>query len=305
MNLLITGAAKFNNEQISELENLGYAISYQPDESAAPETDFASADAVVCNGLFLHHDIDAFENLKFIQLTSAGLDRVPLDRINERKIKLCNARGVYSVPMAEFAVGGILNIYKGFNGFYDNQKKHIWDKNRKVRELEGSVAAIVGCGSIGNECAKRLRTFSVKLIGVDIVKPQADLYDEFVEVENIKKAFSEADIVILTLPLTDETRDMVNLDLLSCCKKDVLIVNLARGALINETDLITVLKNGLAGGAFLDVFEEEPLREDSPLWDMDNVIVTPHNSFVSDKNSDRFFKLAYENLKAFAKGETV
>ena len=305
MNLLITGAAKFNNEQISALEALGYGISYQPDESAAPGTNFAAVDAVVCNGLFLHHDIDAFERLKFIQLTSAGLDRVPLDRINERGIKLCNARGVYSVPIAEFALAGILNMYKVFNGFYDNQKKHVWDKNRNAGELAGSVAAIVGCGSIGSECAKRLKAFSVKLIGVDIVKPQSDLYDEFIETADIKEAFKKADIVILTLPLTDETRGMVNLDLLSCCKKDALIVNLARGAVINEADLITALKNGLAGGAFLDVFEEEPLREDSPLWDMDNVLVTPHNSFVSDKNADRFFSLAYENLKAFAKGETV
>ena len=305
MNLLITGAAKFNNEQISALESLGYAISYQPDESAAAGTDFATVDAVVCNGLFLHHDIDDFANLRFVQLTSAGLDRVPLDRINERGIKLCNARGVYSVPMAEFALAGILNMYKDFNGFYGNQKKHLWDKNRNAKELANSVAAVVGCGSIGSECAKRLKAFSVRIIGVDIVKPQTDYYDEYIETSDIKEAFRKADIIILTLPLTEETRGMINLDLLSCCKKNALIVNLARGAVINEDDLITALRNGLAGGAFLDVFSQEPLAEDSPLWDMDNVIVTPHNSFVSDKNSDRFFILAYENLKAFAKGETV
>ena len=109
--------------------------------------------------------------------------------------------------------------------------------------------------------------------------------------------------LILTLPLTDETRNMFNKELLSQCKNDAILVNIARGAVVDEEDLINALKANKLGGAVLDVFETEPLDEKSELWDFQNVVITPHNSFVSPKNNERLYNVVYNNLKEFMKGE--
>ena len=302
MKLLITGAFSATAEQLDMLSSLGFELMLQKDERGVPECDFSEADAVICNGLFLYHDISEFKELKFIQLTSAGLDRVPLDEIRKRGITLFNARGVYSVPMAELALAGTLSLYKHLNTFSENQKAHMWQKDRELRELCGETVAIVGCGSVGTECAKRFSTFGTRVIAVDITKPESEIYSEFYDINDIKKALGIADTVVLTLPLTDETRGMFNGEMFSHFKDGSVLVNVSRGAVVNENDLIKALGNGKPAGAVLDVFENEPLDESSKLWGMKNVIITPHNSFVSPKNNARLFKLAYDNLKASMKG---
>ncbi len=303
MKLLMTGAFNCTAEQKLNIEKLGCEVLFQQMENEPLCEEMFTVDAVVCNGLFLHNDLDKFSNLKFVQLTSAGLDRVPLLRMNEKGITLCNARGVYSTPMAEWALAGVLTLYKHTNEFYSNQKNHKWVKDRNIKELSGSTVCIVGCGSVGTECAKLFKPFSGEIIAVDIVKPVSDLYDTYYAINDISKAVKNADVVILTLPLTTETRNMFSKDLLSQFKSDAILVNIARGAVVNETDLINSLKNGELGGAVLDVFETEPLGEESELWNLENVIITPHNSFVSPKNSERLYNVVYNNLKDFMKGE--
>ncbi len=302
MKLLVTGAFNATDEQLDKLSELGYEIMRQQDERGKPECDFSEADAVICNGLFLYHDISEFRSLKVIQLTSAGLDRVPLEEIRKRNIALFNARGVYSVPMAEFALAGVLNLYKRLNSFYDNQKQHLWQKDRQLSELCGKTVAIVGCGSVGTECAKRFKAFDTKIISVDVFNHCNKIYDEFCHISNIGSVLGEADIVILTLPLTDKTKGLFDGGMFSQFKDGSVLVNISRGAVVNEADLAAALESGKLSGAVLDVFETEPLDGGSPLWDMPNVIITPHNSFVSGNNGARLFALAYDNLKKSAKG---
>ena len=302
MKLLVTGAFNATDEQLDKLSALGYEIMRQQDERGKPECDFSEADAVICNGLFLYHDISEFKSLKVIQLTSAGLDRVPLDEIKKRNIALFNARGVYSVPMAEFALAGVLNLYKHLNSLYENQRQHLWQKDRQLSELCGKTVAIVGCGSVGFECAKRFKAFDTKIISVDVFNHCNKIYDEFCHISNIGSVLGEADIVILTLPLTDKTRGLFNGEMFSRFKDGSVLVNISRGAAVNEADLAAALESGKLSGAVLDVFETEPLDGESVLWNMPNVTVTPHNSFVSGNNSARLFELAYDNLKKSAKG---
>lgn len=302
MKLLVTGAFTITAEQFDMLSSLGCEIMFQKDERGKPECDFSEADAVICNGLFLYHDISEFKNLKLIQLTSAGLDRVPIEEIKRRNIALFNARGVYSVPMAEFALSGVLSLYKHLNTFYESQKSHIWQKDRNLHELCGETVAVVGCGSVGTECAKRFSAFGTRVIAVDITKPKNEVYSDFYNIKDIKKALDIADVVVLTVPLTDETRNMFNEDMFSCFKENSVLVNISRGAVVNENDLINALESRKLSGAVLDVFENEPLDESSRLWDMNNIIITPHNSFVSSKNNARLFSLAYDNLKNSMKG---
>lgn len=300
MNLLLTGAFAYTEAQKEQLKSLGAEITFVQDEREPLTIDMSQFDAVVCNGLFLQNDITAFKSLRFIQATSAGLDRMPLEYIKENGIVLRNARGVYSVPMAEFAVSGVLSLYKHTVRFLKNQETHAWVKDRGVRELAGDTVLIVGCGSVGTECAKRFKAFDMRVLAADICRPTADCYDGYFPMDALSEALSAADVVVLTLPLTEETRGMFGKTLFARCKSDAILVNLARGAVVCEADLADALQSGLLGGAVLDVFEIEPLPQDSPLWEMENVLVTPHNSFVSPKNSERLFRCIYENLKAFS-----
>ncbi len=303
MKLLMTGAFNCTDEQKLNIEKLGCEVMFQQMENEPLSQEMFTADGVICNGLFLHNDLDKFPNLKFVQLTSAGLDRVTVDRMKEKGITLCNARGVYSTPMAEWTLTGVLTLYKHTNEFYSNQQKHKWVKDRSVKELSGSKICVVGCGSVGTECAKMFKPFASEIIAVDIVKPASDLFDNYYTINNVTEALKNADVVILTLPLTDETRNMFNKKLLSQFKNDAILVNIARGAVVNEEDLINALKNNALGGAVLDVFNTEPLNEKSELWDLENVIITPHNSFVSQKNNERLYNVVYNNLKEFMKGK--
>lgn len=301
MRLLLTGAFAFSEVQLNALRALGAELVFQKDERGAPETDFAAVDAVVCNGLFLYHDIAEFKNLKFVQLTSAGLDRVPLDYIREKGIKLYNARGVYSVPMAEWALCGVLSLYKHLNAFSEKQKNHLWEKDREVRELSGDTALIVGCGSVGTACAVRFKAFGMRVIAADIVNPQSDAYDAYFPMQKIDNALETADVIVLTLPLTEDTRGFFQRERFSHCKNGAILVNIARGAVVKEKDLTYALISGNLGGAVLDVFEDEPLPQESPLWEMENVVITPHNSFVSPKNNERLFSVMLQNIKTFLK----
>lgn len=296
MNLMITGAYKYTPEQVEKIEELGLNtdfIQFEKDEISEPE----KYDAVICNGLFLHHEIEKFKRLKYIQLTSAGLDRVPVDYIKKNKIELYNARGVYSIPMAEYAVLKILELYKQSRKFYKNQEQHEWIKNRNLIELFGKTAAILGCGSVGIETSKRLKAFGATVIGIDVLECSSMYIDQYGDIKDVFNILPKCDIVVLTLPLTEETHHLVNSEFLQRMKKNSILVNISRGGVVEQVALINALENKKIMGAALDVFNEEPLSENSRLWDMDNVIITPHNSFVGDGNHSRMFDVIYKNLK--------
>lgn len=294
MNVLVTGAFQLNSEELAALESAGHKVFTRPDERAPVEQP-ERYEAVVCNGLFLYNPIERFTNLRLIQLTSAGLDRVPLDYIHAHGIELHNAAGVYSVPMAEFAIGGILQLYKQSRFFAENQAQHKWEKHRGLLELSGKRACILGCGDVGREIAKRLKAFGCHVTGVNRTVRVLPDFERVLPLEKLSDAASACDILICCIALTAETRGIVSKDIFDCLPSGAIFVNVARGVLADEAAMTAWLQNG--GHAVLDVFEEEPLPENSPLWDMENVILTPHNSFVGDGNRERMWQTIKENLK--------
>lgn len=296
MKLLVTGAWNCIEKQLDELCGLGYEIVYMQNEKDELPFGAEDSEGIICNGLFLYHDVGAFEKLKFIQLTSAGYDRVPLDYVREKNIKVFNARGVYSIPMAEFALSGVLQLYKNAKFFHENQNECKWEKNRSLLELYCKSVCIVGCGSVGNECAKRFSAFGCRVIGVDIAPYDVEFYEKMVALDKLDAVLEESDIVVLTLPLTEETKGLFDEKRFEKMKSGAVLVNISRGAVVREETLITSLNNKLYG-AVLDVFENEPLDTTSLLWNMENVIITPHNSFVGEGNSKRLFDVIYENLR--------
>lgn len=302
MRILLTGAINWTEEQKEEILCLGHEILYIQDERIPlkeQNIEVSQIEGVICNGLFLYNDIVDFKNLKYIQLTSAGLDRVPMEYIREHRIEIHNARGVYSIPMAEFALAGVLQFYKQSRFFYENQKKQQWNKYRGILELSGKTVCILGCGSVGTECAKRFKAFGCYVIGIDLFPRRDENYKSILELEQLQRVLPKSDVVVLTLPLTDETRHLLDAKKLALIKHNAIVVNIARGAVIDTEALISILQENKIGGAVLDVFEEEPLEANNALWKMENVIATPHNSFVGEGNRQRLQKVIIKNLEEF------
>lgn len=294
MNLLVTGAWSDGKNHIAELEAMGHIVTFMQYEKDALPCDFEWVEGVICNGLFLTHPIEKFTNLKYIQLTSAGFDRVDMNYVKAHNIEIYNARGVYSIPMAEFAVCGVLQLYKRAAFFRENQRNHLWEKHRGLLELAGKNVLIVGCGSVGNECAKRFKSFDCTITGVDLYPREDSLYSGMLPLEQLDSALKQADIVVLTLPLTEQTKHLINDSRLSLLKDGAVLVNIARGAIVDTEALIKNIYR--LGGAVLDVFEDEPLDENSPLWDKENIALTPHNSFVGEGNGERLRMENFNNL---------
>ena len=257
---------------------------------------YDAVEGVICNGLFVHHAIERFTFLKYIQLTSAGFDRVPMAYVRQKGIQIHNARGVYSVPMAEMAVCGVLQLYKQSRFFATNQADCRWEKHRTLLELSGKTVCIVGCGDVGKECAKRFSAFDCRVVGVNIRPKTLPYFEKIVLLEHLEEVLPQADVVILAVPLAPETEHLMNAAHFALMKPGAVLVNIARGPVVDTQAMIDALENRL-GGAVLDVFEEEPLCPDSPLWQMENVIITPHNSFIGDNSQDRLWRVVENNLK--------
>ena len=285
MNLLVTGAWKDVALHRCELERMGHTVTFMEWENGDLPVACTWVEGIVCNALFLYHPISLFPNLKYIQLVSAGYDRVDMQKIREKEIEIHNAKGVYSIPMAEFAVAGVLEEYKKLGAFRDQQRKHIWKKNRELRELSGKTVAIIGCGDVGRECAKRFKAFDTVVVGVNRTVRKAEYFDQIVGLDELDEVLQTADVVVVTLALSEETKGLVKGRLL---KPGALMVNISRGAIVDVTG---------TDSAILDVFENEPLDENDPLWDKEGVLITPHNSFVGEGNQRRLWDTIRSNLE--------
>lgn len=294
MKALVTGVLQATPADLDVLAHLGLSVTVHPDERTPVEHP-EQYEIVVCNGLFLFNDISRFTALRFVQLTSAGLDRVPLEEIRRRGIRLCNASGVYSGPMAEFALWGVLTCYKQGRFFSENQGQHRWLKHRSLRELDGKTVGILGCGSVGSACAGRFAAFGCTVLGVATSAREQRFFDAVYPMEQLDTLLPRLDILVLALPLTADTHHLLDEKRLSLLKEGAVLVNLARGAIVETEALLSALEHHLSG-AVLDVFETEPLPRDHPLWAHPNVILTPHNSFVGEHNHSRMMELLIRNL---------
>lgn len=293
--LLLTGCFSYSKEQIEKIKQLGFNITFVQNELEKLKIDVSKFEYVVCNGLFLNNEVEKFTNLKYVQATSAGLERLPIDYFNKHNIQYCNAKNVYSIPIAEWVIMFILNSYKSMNQFYKQKESKVWIKNRNIDELTDKVITIIGYGNIGKEIAKRLKAFGVIINVVDIYKVDDSLINESFLLDKIDRALSISDVVILSIALTDTTYHLINQDKLELMKNESILINVARGSLIDEQALIQKIEKFKS--VALDVFEREPLDINSKLWQTTNTIITPHNSFVSNKVNERMFKLILDNLK--------
>lgn len=294
MKALIT--YKHTEEEINKLKKLGYQLVYKNEKDISLTEEIKDVDVMVCFNPFEKIDIDDFPNLKWIQLGSAGINQVPEDKVLNRDIIVTNNRGGFSIPIAEWIVLRVLEMIKNTKEFHSLQASKTWKTDNSMLELHGKTIGFIGTGSIAQEAAKRLDSFGVNLLGFNFTGNQAKYFHQSFNINEIKAHIDKCDFLIVAAPYTEATHHLVNEDLFQSMKDGTYLVNIARGSIIDENALIKHLKSGKIRKAALDVFEVEPLPESSPLWEMEQVLISPHNSWGSEMIFQRRFELVYKNM---------
>ena len=244
--------------------------------------------------------LDRLPNVKWIQLLSAGYDGTDFDLIHEKKLIFTNAKDIYHISMAEDVLGKILFLNRNYGHYYDNMKQGIWHPIRREPELFESTVGILGTGSIGQTIASRLKAFNTHIIGYRQTKESVPFFDEIVsDEEGLIHLLKQSDYVIITLPLSEKTKHLIDKEKLSYLKKNAILINVARGDIIDQDALLECLKKGSFRGAGLDVTTPEPLPPNHELWTLPNVLITPHNSSSSPKLLSRLVELMDDNLKRY------
>lgn len=292
-------------ENIEKIKELGYEVIVKNEKYLELTKDILDIDAMICYKPFDKIDISKLKNLKWIQLSSVGIDQVPMDKLREQNITLTNNRGGYSIPMGEWIVMKILEMLKNSKEFYEKQKNKNWKLDTSLLELYGKKVGFIGTGTISIEAAKRLQGFEIETLGLNTNGRKVEYFDKTYSKDNIDELLKVSDIVVVAIPYTDKTHHMINKDRFDGMKDGAYFINVARGSIVNEEDLIDALQSNKIRKAALDVVETEPLDKNSKLWDLNNVIITPHNSWISENKGKRRFETIYENLKRFKNNEEL
>lgn len=268
--------------------------------------------ATVIVGEPTEDELSECKNLKLVQLTWAGADKFLKMKNFPGNVTLATASGAFGEVISEYVVGGLLAIYRDFPTYFKNQRNHVWQKNETVETINGKTVLVLGTGDIGKTTAKKLKALGAKeIFGVrrNSKEDFVENFDEIFDVVELDSLLPKADIVICCLPETKATIGVLNKEMLSLMKENSVLINVGRGSLVVTTDLIEILENGKIKGAVLDVFENEPLHETSPLWDMKNVIITPHiagPSFSGDEaTKDKIWKICFENIESYLQGGSL
>jgi len=286
----------------------------RPDEESEDEAKerlaavLAGTEVVFTNPIIPADIADRAPNLRWLQLTSAGVDRLIDAPIVRSRVTVTTASGIHAVTISEYVLGAILAFAKGFLRAYRSQQESKWAAYPPL-ELEGQTLGIVGMGAIGARVADLAAAFGMRVLAmrrsVQLRTPGEGPVDEMLPPSDLPYLLAESDYVVLALPLTDESRHLIGEAQLRAMKPSAVLINIARGPIVDEPALIRALKERWIAGAALDVFEREPLPSESELWGLDNVLVTPHISGGTPRYMDRAVDLFCDNLRLYLAGEPL
>lgn len=285
---------------LSSVEKEDKVLFFDNEEELLKSEDCANMEIVF--GEPEHSTIRCMKNLRWIQMTWAGANKYTSTQDFPDNITLTSASGAYGCVISEYIVSGLLALYKKLFLYRTQMKNGGFDKIEGDDTLEGKRALILGTGNIGQETAKKLRCFGVFTVGICRTpgKKQSP-FDEIYTIDSLDTQLQSADVVIITLPGTTETAGMFDAERIKKMKESAILVNVGRGFIVNTDDLTDALQNGLLKGAVLDVTDPEPLPQNHPLRDMENVILTPHISGISWGDNKftrkRILDIFCENLK--------
>ena len=264
-------------------------------------------------------DLSRVPALRWLQVPSAGVDHMAADPPWRKGLLVTNARGVYAVPIAEYVSGMVLRVHQPAATWSADQAAHRWPSGEPplVSIIRDRTAVVAGYGSIGREVARQLAALGMRIVAVKrrpgerrdpsfrvpgTGDPDGSIPERIVDEAMLAEVAREADVLVVTMPLTEVSRGIVGREVIAALPRHAWLVNISRGALVDEPALLEALRAGRLAGAVLDVFGEEPLPTDSPWWDVPNVIVTPHAS----GHTLRFFdELVIENVRRYLAGEPL
>ncbi|MCD2204551.1 D-2-hydroxyacid dehydrogenase [Halobacterium sp. KA-6] len=254
--------------------------------------------ATVVSGVDI--DPELLEHAKDLQLfagIAAGYNHLPLDTFDERGIAVTNASGIHAPNIAEQVAGYILTFSRQLREGQEREQRNEW-RHYQAEELMGSTVTVVGLGSIGSAVAERLSAFKVETIGVRYTPEKGGPTDEVIGFDqaDFEQALAQTDYLIIAAPLTDTTRGLLSEEEFTTLPSDARVINVGRGKIIDTDALVTAIQKNQIDGAALDVTDPEPLPADHPLWDFENVIITPHNAGHSPKHWDRLADIVAENV---------
>ena len=243
-------------------------------------------------------------HVKWIHALTAGVDNLLVPAVQNSSVILTNSKGIHGIPMSEHVMAMALTFTRGLHILLRQQQQKIWKRNAP-EEINGKTMAIVGLGSIGREIAKKAKALDLRVVAAKREMTVEPFVDQLYPATQMKEMLSQADFVVVTLPFTDSTAGLIKAEHFQAMKKSAYFINVSRGSVVNEADLITALTEKWIAGAGLDVVAEEPLPASSPLWEMPNVIITPHLSAISPLYLDRAIQLFADNLARYVKGEKL
>ena len=248
-------------------------------------------------------------NLRWVHLPHAGIDDPLFGRLLDAGVRLTNSSGAMAEPIAWTAIGGLLQLARGFPRWAAAQRRHEWDPHPRsefAKDLRQQTIVVFGLGAIGLEIARLARAFGLHVIGVRRSGPrEGDPVDELVPPSALREVLPRADWLAIASPLTDETRGLIDAGLLDLLPRGAGLINVARGEIVDEAALTERLADGRLGGAYLDVFETEPLPAESPLWDLPHVIVSPHDSSTTTAVDERLSGYFLRNLEHWLRGDAL
>lgn len=281
-----------------DLPNLEIIVPKNDEEI---EGCIAQADILLANPLIAHKWINKAEKLVWMQSTFAGVDAMNQDGLR-KDYTLTNVRETYGPPMAEYVMGYILQLLRENEENKQAQEKKEWAQ-KPYSTLKGRTLALMGTGSIAKEIARVAKAFEMRTLGFRTEKKPVQYFDEIYAGDELEEFLSKSDYVVNVLPNTPQTTDIINEASLAHFKEGSVFMNIGRGSAVDEDALIEALKQGKPALAILDVFKMEPLPQDSPLWEMENVLITPHVSgYIM---TDRFKEIFQENYRRFLAGEEL
>jgi len=249
--------------------------------------------------------IDCCRNLTFLFIVSTGVEKLPFLKLIKRNILVANTGGINAPIMSEYAMAYILSQSARVCENLRNQLNVFWKKYQCVDSLANQKLLIVGAGKTGQLLAHKAKAFEMKVVGIKKHVSKLKDFDEVDSLGNIDRHLNDADFVVLTIPLTPETKGLFDYDRLKKMKKTSVLINISRSRIVCQNDLIQALDEGVIGCAVLDVFDEEPLPTNNKMWQMDNLIITPHSSGRLTDFMDKAMLYFIDNMKAFANKEPL
>lgn len=264
----------------------------------------SGAEGLIITGRVEESVLSSLPNLRWVQALSAGVDHLPLAYIRRKGIRLTNAKGIHQIQMSEFAMLLMLQWARRADMHFLNQVDKVWGKRVPSGELFGQTVGILGSGSIGQAIAAKASAFGMRTLGYNKSGRHIPGFDEIMTgPDGLRELLSQSDFVIMLLPATAGTKHFLGMEQFKLMKPSACFINLARGSVVHEEELIAALRSGVIAGAALDVFEKEPLPPESPLWELPNVILTPHVAGASPQYMTRSANIVFENIRRCLRGD--